>query len=167
MSERPHDEHGRAIFGDREVPDPWSPESRFAQWRGKTCGPWTVITVSERRHHQVCRDGWTNNDRWWYVCGRCHPDAIDKPGRSEHQIRELKVLVSREAAEIVRAMHEDLTAENHRLRALVVDLGQHLEALCDHPRNFENRYLARDGYPCAGCYDARDAFRAWKAEQTA
>lgn len=88
MSERPHDEHGRAIFSDREVPDPWSPESRFAQWRGKTCGPWTVITVSEPRHHQVCRDGWTNNDRWWYVCGRCHPDAIDKPGSSEHQIRE-------------------------------------------------------------------------------
>lgn len=79
------DKYDRAIFTDSETPDPWTPESRFAQWRGKTCGPWTVINVHPDRHRGVCFRGWTNNGDWWYVCGRCHPSAVDQPATSNHQ----------------------------------------------------------------------------------
>jgi hypothetical protein len=81
------DQYGRAIFGDTELPDPYSPDSRFAQWRGKTCGPWQIIDLgrSEERHKLYCFRGWTNNGDWWYVCRRCHPDAVDMPATSNHQ----------------------------------------------------------------------------------
>jgi hypothetical protein len=46
------------------------------------------------------------------------------------------------------------------LRALVVDLGRHLTALCNHPANWEHRYETEGGYPCPGCYDARDEYLA-------
>ena len=84
---RPTDKCGRVIFADNETPDPFDPSSCFAQWHGRTCGPWTVITVLEKNHRAVCDRGWTRSDRWSFVCGRCHPDAVDMPGTSNHQTR--------------------------------------------------------------------------------
>lgn len=45
-----------------------------------------------------------------------------------------------------------------RLHALVIDLGLHLTALCNHPENWDDRYNLPAGRPCPGCYDARDEF---------
>lgn len=88
MSDRQLDEYGRAIFADREVPDPFDPSSRFAQWHGRTCGPWTVISgLADTRHRYICDHGWTRSGDWSFVCGRCHPDARDMPGSGEHQRR--------------------------------------------------------------------------------
>lgn len=86
---RPVDQYGRAIYADHEVPDPWSPESRFALWHGRVCGPWTVITVPADRHRVVCDHGWTRSGDWSFVCGTCHPDAVDKGASSDHQAREV------------------------------------------------------------------------------
>lgn len=78
-------------------------------------------------------------------------------------------------AEWVSEGHDQVEGENHQrlvavqrmiaAEALVRDLGAHLTALCDHPDNYADRYNVRDGRPCAGCYDARDAFTAWATER--
>lgn len=85
---RRRDEHGRAIFSQREAPDPFHSDSRFAQWLGNTCGPWVVLQgFSDAEHARICFRGWIRSGAWWFVCKRCHPDAIDKPGSAEHQHR--------------------------------------------------------------------------------
>lgn len=71
-----------------------------------------------------------------------------------------------------RARSVDQKRKRWRLRALeaeglVVVLGEHLTALCNHPENYERRYDVANGAPCAGCYDARDDYALWMEEHNA
>lgn len=85
---RRRDEYGRAVFSQHEVPDPLHPDSRFAQWLRRTCGPWVVLGgFSDAKHSLYCFKGWISSGEWWFVCRRCHPDAVDKPATAEHQHR--------------------------------------------------------------------------------
>lgn len=69
-------------------------------------------------------------------------------------------------SEIERREEQDaLLKEVQQLKELVYDLGMHLTMLCNHEVNWANRYDTANGRPCAGCYDARDRYEAWKAAQ--
>ncbi len=83
--DRKRDEFDRCLFAPNETPDPWTPESRFAQWLGRTCSPWTVVTVTEMQHRTLCYYGWVRSGEWSFVCKRCHPSAVDMPGTSYYQ----------------------------------------------------------------------------------
>lgn len=74
---RPVDQYGRTIFQDRDIPDPFTETSRFAQWRGRTCGPWEVYGERGDQFHRAhCQNGWIVSGDWNFVCGRCHPTAV-------------------------------------------------------------------------------------------
>jgi hypothetical protein len=71
----PVDQYGRVVIPRDVIPSPLDPLVAFAQWRGKTCGPWSTaggIGVDEY-HARICRDGWIMSGEWMFGCIRCHP----------------------------------------------------------------------------------------------
>ena len=70
------DEYNRRIRDDRSVPSVKTAE-RFDRWRGALLAPDVVLTYWEHRSGLPC-SGWVKSQGWWFVCGRCHPDAVDE-----------------------------------------------------------------------------------------
>lgn len=84
------DEYGRASYWSSQIPDPRDIDSKFGQWRGRTCGPWIMIHVAEKDHHVWCTDGWVPSGEWSFVCSRCWPDAVDMPGTTNTQLSTIQ-----------------------------------------------------------------------------
>lgn len=79
ITERPRDEHGRAIYRDNETPPA---DEAFAKWRGRLTHPTAVCNHGDARRahnnspHQPfhCYGGWLPSGDWWLHCPICRPE---------------------------------------------------------------------------------------------
>lgn len=109
-----------------------------------------VDQIDTRTHISLSREEYDNLQRQLRRSIYERDDARRNESRANDRLQQMK----------------EALREQEALRELIISLGYHLTALCNHPTNYAERYNTAEGRPCPGCYDARDAYVAYVETRT-